>query len=262
MTADTRGCRGFSVMELLVAMFIMALISGLVMQGVMNALQRYQTEEYRTDMAQQSREFLDQIIRDLHNIGYPGIRMYAPGVLGATPAAINSNASYAVGLVAVSATDVWFEGDLDNSGRVQSVRYQLQNVNGFCPCTMRRGTAIKVGGVAPDAQAPAFNVELQNVLNSAGGGNAYPLTGASIQPYDTLYATYKAAPLFSFFDSNGNTMAVPNDLTGGNLAIGEAAAANVKGISVIINVFGEKEDPKTQMRPTSSMRATVKINNF
>lgn len=267
MTVGRQSMRGFSLIELLIALFFMALIGGIVLRGVSNALQRYQTEEYRTDITQESREFLDQIIRDLHTIGYPNIHMYTPGVLGATQAQINSNAKLAVGLVAVSATDVWFEGDLDSSGQVQSVRYQLQSQNGSCPCTMRRGTAVKVGGIAPDAQVPAFNVELQNVLNSAGGGAAYPIIGSvsmggHVFTYDTLYSTYKTAPVFSFFDASGNAVIVPNDLTGGNLAIGEAAAAQVKGLNVVINVFGMYEDPKTQIRPTSSMRGTVKINNF
>jgi prepilin-type N-terminal cleavage/methylation domain-containing protein len=267
MMVSSRSMRGFSLLELLIALFVMALVGGIVLRGVSTALQRYQTEEYRTDITQESREFLDQVIRDLHTIGYPNVHMYAPGVLGATQAAINSNASYAVGLVAVSATDLWFEGDLDGSGQVQSVRYQLQSANGSCPCTMRRGTAIKVGGTAPDAQTPAFNVELQNVLNSTGGAAPYPIAGSvsmggTVVNYDTLYATYKTAPVFSFFDNSGNAVIVPNDLTGGNLATGETAAASVKGMNVVINVFGVYEDPKTQIRPTSSMRGTVKINNF
>src|SRR5439155_13351238 len=148
--------------------------------AVQDGLKQYKAEEARLNVTQESREFLDQIVRDLHSNGYPNIRMFNAGVLGATP---QNSTSLAVGLIAISATDIWFEGDVDDSGIVQSIHYTLQaDSNGNCPCTIRRSTSPKQPG-SPTAVPPQllnYNTQLQNVLNSVGGVAAYPLAGNTV----------------------------------------------------------------------------------
>jgi len=131
-----QGQRGFSLMEMLIVVAVLSVVMGAIFSTILDGMKKYRLEENRVNATQESREFLDQIVRDLHSAGYPGLKMFTPSALAA-PAVNNSNV--ASGLVAVSATDLWFEGDIDDSGTVQSVRYTLQtDANGDCPCVMMR----------------------------------------------------------------------------------------------------------------------------
>ncbi len=256
--------RGFSLIEMLIVVTILTVVFAMVFSDLDSGTQKYRVEESRLDITQETRDFLDQVVRDLHTVGYPNLHMYNTGVLGATPA---NSKLLAVGLVAVSSTDIWFEGDVDGSGVVRSVRYTLQANGGNCPCSLMRSYVVKADGVAPDAQTVTYATEVQNVVNSVGGGAAYSIAGntrfqGGLVANNTLYAGYKAAPVFSYFDQNNTAIAVPPDLSGGNLALGEAAVANVRSIGVTINVLSQYPDPKTQLLQAVSTQGSVKLNNL
>jgi len=259
------GQRGFSLLEMLIVVAVLSLVLGAIFNTILDGMKKYRLEENRVNTTQESREFLDQIVRDLHSAGYPGLKMYNPGVLAAP--ALN-NANVAAGLVAVSATDIWFEGDIDDTGNVQSIRYTLQALaNGDCPCTMMRSGVVKIQGTAPSGQNINYNTQLQNVINSTGGAAPYAIDGTT--PFngiqvanDVLYAAFKGPPVFGFFDQNGNPVVVPNDLQGANLNTGINAAANVRMISVALNLLSSKQDLQTHLRSGVSMRAMVKLNNL
>ncbi len=249
---------------MLIVVAVLSLVLGAIFNTILDGMKKYRLEENRVNTTQESREFLDQIVRDLHSAGYPGLKMYNPGVVAAP--AVN-NTYVAAGLVAVSATDIWFEGDIDDSGNVQSIRYTLQaQANGDCPCTMMRSGLVKQAG-APAAQLVNYNTQLQNVINSTGGVNPYPIAGTTpfsgnVINNDVLYASFKTPPVFSFFDQNGNPVVVPNDLQGANLNTGINAAANVRMISVALNLLSTNQDLQTHLRSGVSMRAMVKLNNL
>jgi prepilin-type N-terminal cleavage/methylation domain-containing protein len=261
-----KGHRGFSLIEMLIVLAVLSLVLGAIFNTILDGMKKYRLEENRVNTTQESREFLDQIVRDLHSAGYPSVKMYNPGAL-AVPALNNS--TVAAGLVAVSATDIWFEGDIDDSGNVQSIRYTLQPLaNGDCPCTMMRSGVLKVQA-APTAQQINYNTQLQNVINSTGGANPYAIDGTT--PFngiqvanDVLYASFKQPAVFSFFDQNGNPVVVPNDLQGANLntGINVAQGLNVRMISVALNLLSSKQDLQTHLRSGVSMRAMVKLNNL
>src|SRR5581483_8261103 len=106
----------------------------------------YRAEEQKVDTTQQGREFLDQITRDIHQAGYPGQKMYDSAILAVPPA---NDSRVAVGLVRVSASELWFEGDMDGDGAVESVRYTLFDNNGNaiggasnCPCSLQRSVVL------------------------------------------------------------------------------------------------------------------------
>lgn len=257
---------GFSLVEMLIVVAVLTIVFAMVFSDLGSSMQKYRNEESRLDITQETRDFLDQVVRDLHTVGYPNLHMYntSASVLGATPA---NSKLLAVGLVAVSSTDVWFEGDVDGSGVVRSVRYTLQANGGNCPCSLMRSYVPKVDGVAPDTQTVTYDTEVQNVVNSVGGAAAYPITGSTrfqsgLVANDTLYGGYKAAPVFAYFDQNNTLITVPADLSGGNLALGEAAAANVRSMTVVINVLSQYPDPKTQLLQAVSTQGTVKLNNL
>lgn len=260
------GQRGFSLIEMMIVITVLTIVFASVFSGLDSATHKYRVEEARLDITQEARDFLDQVIRDLHTVGYPNLHMYngAGTILGPTPA---NSKLVAVGLVAVSSTDLWFEGDVDGSGVVRSVRYTLQSNAGNCPCSLMRSYVPKADGVAPDAQTVTYETEVQNVVNSVGGAGAYPISGSTRFPggvvaNDTLYGGYKAAPVFTFFDQNNTLIAVPADLSAGNLALGEAAVANVRSIGVVINVLSQYPDPKTQLLQAVSTQGSVKLNNL
>ena len=261
-----QGQRGFSLMEMLIVVAVLSVVMGAIFSTILDGMKKYRLEENRVNATQESREFLDQIVRDLHSAGYPGLKMFTPSALAA-PAVNNSNV--ASGLVAVSATDLWFEGDIDDSGTVQSVRYTLQtDANGDCPCVMMRSALPKINA-APSAQNVNYNTQLQNVINSTGGAAPYAVDGTTTfsgapVSNDTLYASYKTVPVFTFYDQNGNVIAVPNDLQGGNLNTGVnvAQGSTVRMIGVALNLLSAQQDLQTHLRSGVSMRAMVKLNNL
>ena len=259
---------GYTLIEITVAVFMT--LSGVAFEALNTITTRRRQEEVKVDITQETRDFMDQMARDLRNSGYPNPRMYAGCysgigcVLGANPM---NTTSVAAGLVAVSATDVLFEGDINQDGTVDSIRYTLQaGAGGTCPCTIRRSQVSKVAA-APTAQPTNYNVEMDNVINSTGGAAPYAIAGNT--PWgaanDVVYATYKIPPVFAFFAADNSAVAVPVDLTGANFALGQAAVNNgtnpVRSLEIVLNVLPQYPDYTTKLRAGVSMRTTVRINN-
>jgi len=100
---------GFTLIEMLVSLLILAIVTGAVFEQI-NAMQKKaNSEAVNVDLNQQSRDFLDQTVRDLHMAGYPSARMYSvdPPLHPSWVAA---------GLVKVSPTEILMEGDVNNDG--------------------------------------------------------------------------------------------------------------------------------------------------
>src|SRR5438045_3493068 len=119
--------RGFSLIELMLVILILMVIMGSVFQQIDLVQKRYRSEENKLDIFQGAREFMDQMIRDLHNSGFPNAHVYKPSALGASMDSDDAarNQYNSVGLVYVSDTKILFEGDVDYDGVVDSVTYQL-----------------------------------------------------------------------------------------------------------------------------------------
>jgi prepilin-type N-terminal cleavage/methylation domain-containing protein len=249
---------GFSLLELMLVVALLTIILGVVFQDISTVQQRNRTEESRLDLTQESREFLDEIVRDLRQSGEPNSYMYANGVASTSPNSSNN----AVGLVSISPTDLWFEGDVDqNNNGVASVRYTLQaDANGNCPCTIRRSQVRKVDGTAPTSQIPTYTTEVQNVINS---NNTYAIAGnSSFQGVtvsnDTLYAGYKTAPVFSASDASGNSINISSGL---NIVSNATTLKTIKTIQINLNVLAPYSDLKTGLRPASALTTSVRLNN-
>jgi prepilin-type N-terminal cleavage/methylation domain-containing protein len=248
---------GFSLMEILVVVAILVIVLAVVFGAVNTVQKRNFTEQQRVDITQNAREFLDQLARDMHNTGYPNARMYS-----AAPNYANNNIARS-GLIAASATDVVFEGDMDGSGTVTTIRYTLQNNGGSCPCTLRRSAMYRTNGTdaLTFAQNPTYSAQVQNVVNSIGGTNAWSISGTlpNGTSNNTYYSTFKQDALFQYFDANGNAIAVPSDLTGG---FNTSTATTVKTVLVTLNVLAPYADKDTGVRPAVTMRATIKLPNL
>ena len=254
--------KGFSLIELLTVVVILMLVTGVVFQQIDLVQKRGRQEDVKMDLTQESREFIDQMVRDLHTSGYPNKKMYLVNLL------TNNDNRTAVGLVQVTPTSIWFEGDVDGDGQVDSIQYQLQSNGGTCPCTIRRSQVVKVNGTEPWNQASNFNMEANNVVNSGGAvaitGNAVLASGTV--PNDTLYGAFKAAPIFRAYDVNGVECgtagafctALPLDLKNNPTLM-----STIKSVRITINVLAGPSgaDFDTRMRPAVSMTATARINN-
>jgi prepilin-type N-terminal cleavage/methylation domain-containing protein len=254
--------RGFSLIELLTVVVILMLVTGVVFQQIDMVQKRGRQEDVKMDLTQESREFIDQMVRDLHTSGYPNKKMYLTNLL------TNNDNRTAVGLVQVTPTSVWFEGDVDGDGQVDSIQYQLQSNGGTCPCTIRRSQVVKVNGLEPWNQASNFNMEANNVVNSGGvvaiAGNATLASG--VVPNDTLYGAFKAAPIFRAYDVNGLECGTAGALCTAlplDLKNNPTLMSTIKSIRITINVLAGPSgaDFDTRMRPAVSMTATARINN-
>lgn len=151
-----RNQSGFSLMELLVVAAIFAIVLGVATQGMIELQKRSNTDVATVDKTQEARQFMDQIINDIHQAGFPNSRMYD------SSNQVSNN--IATGLVSVSTTAIQFEGDVDGSGNVSEVVIQLIVPNsGNCPCTLQRGTLLKSQYV--QGNAVPYYTEVDNVTN-------------------------------------------------------------------------------------------------
>ena len=152
------------------------------------------------------------------------------------------------------------------------INYKLQadSVTGNCPCRVSRSQfSPKSNGVAPLSQTIQYNMELTDVINSGGaGGNSsgvakYTITGSSsvvggsTQTNDSLFANYKTANLFTYYDADGNAVNTGDIST----TAGVTNLAKIKVIRINLNVLGRQGDLQTGVRPVMSYSAAVRLPN-
>jgi prepilin-type N-terminal cleavage/methylation domain-containing protein len=245
------GERGFSLIELLVVIAILTLVMGAVFQQISSVQKRYRTEEAKLDIMQESREFLDQMVRDLHQAGYPTAKVYDSVVL-ANPKTYDSRV--AAGLVTFAYDDVWIEGDVDGDGLVDVVEYKLFTNGGTCPCTIQRRQTLKNGTASPlSFTGSSFQTELQNVVNS-GGSYTISGTGPGGVSNQTLYGALAAPRIFQAFKSDGTEIgpvSYPN------------VPPDVRTIKITLNVLAlqSASDLQTGRRAPVSLTAVARLSN-
>ena len=222
--------RGFSLIELMIVVVLLLTMMATVFQLINQAIARSGTEQSKLDMFQESREFMDQLSRDLHEAGYPSTQNLASNVLTVSP--VTNDHRNAVGIVKIDSGDLWFEGNVDGTGVVWSVQYHLDTstANG-CPC-LRRSQQLKIDGNTVTGQTAAtYEVEVQGVQNT----NIFSafLHGATGTPV--------ALPVN--FNANGSTI------------------ANIDTIETVLTIKSTHVDSQTLKNPTTSLISTVRLNN-
>ena len=222
--------RGFSLIELMIVVVLLLAMMATVFQLINQAIARSGTEQSKLDMFQESREFMDQLSRDLHEAGYPSTQNLASNVLTVSPV-INDHRN-AVGIVKIDSGDLWFEGNVDGTGVVWSVQYHLDTstTNG-CPC-LRRSQQLKIDGNPVTGQTAAtYEVEVQGVQNTnIFSAFLHGATGAPVAlPVD--------------FNTNGSTI------------------ANIDTIETVLTIKSTHVDSQTLKNPTTSLISTVRLNN-
>ena len=148
---DFSRAKGFSLVELLVATFMLTALLGSVLAIFNQEQSRHDFEQDLLAMQQSTREVADQVYRDVRMAGFPQERLYASSL---NWTASNSN-KIASGFTTISSSNLVFQGDVDNDGIVEVVEYSLSGT------TLRRSEVEKnSGGSVPsaDPQILAENV--------------------------------------------------------------------------------------------------------
>ena len=222
--------RGFSMIELMIAIVILMIVIGGIF-GVIDVVnQRSQTEQAKLDMFQEAREFMDQMSRDLHQAGYPSPRHYTEDRLTADP--IVNDELNAVGIVKVDDGELWFEGDVEGDGGVYVVRYHLDtSTNNGCPC-LRRSQLPKVDGD--------------------------PVTGQTTEDYQIQVQGVQNTEIFSAFTrgTTGVPITLPVDFSANGAMI-----ASVDTVKATLSLRSPVKDPKTGQHPVTTLVMTAKLNN-
>jgi len=221
---------GFSLLELLIATALSTIILAGILMQLNTANQRTTTEQRRLDLFQEAREYMDQMSRDLRQVGYPNRR----NAVSTYP-----TADLAVGLSSVGTTNlvddrnITFEGGLDENNKVLVTTYSYNSsTSGNCPCLERHQGL--VGG------SPTGHVEVQNVQNYVGGNNI---------------------PIFQYY-SKGGTVEVTGPLAYDGVAgLDTHALAEIDTIRIQLVVQSPYADMKTGAKPVITLVSTVKVNN-
>ena len=228
MAAKQRA-RGFSLLELMVVVALMSLVMGAVLTQLEVVQQRVRTENVKVDIFQEAREFGDQIMRDLHQTGYPSIRMFdTSSWTTAVASPSSSDSRLAAGIILMGPSELKLEGDVDGSGKVSVLDYNLLSTGNNCPCLQRSQVLKSTGGTS-------FSNELQNV-QSAGTS---------------------ADPIFLAYDSSGNAITSADMTT----TAGKNSLATIATIQWQIKIKAAITDVKTGVAPETTLHGQAVIKN-
>ncbi|MBI4460657.1 MAG: prepilin-type N-terminal cleavage/methylation domain-containing protein [Acidobacteria bacterium] len=172
---------GFSVIEMIVAMAVLLIVVGAVLQLVSQSQQRYVSASAVEDTTAMLREGVDQVVREIRLAGYPAANSYpCPPPAGATYSnclTYQTSGYIAGGVLVANPYSIQFEADTDGDNRAEVFNYELQvptggaaggcaglteNSNLTTPTLMRSAVAKNVDGSVPAAELYPL---LENVRN-------------------------------------------------------------------------------------------------
>jgi type II secretory pathway pseudopilin PulG len=223
--------KGASLLELMIGLLILGVVTAGIFAQLNTATQRIATEQNKVDNFDEARDFVDQFFRDINQIGYPDGHI----VQASVSPAIN-DPRIAVGLVKIDTNSIWFEGDINGSGIVQEVQYQI-NGSGTCTLCFQRSAVAKQQGDPFIGQAAAsWGTEVNDLI----------LTNA----------------IFTYYTAAGTqipTASLPANI---DTTAGQQTLASVKTIHISLTIQNNQvTDPKTGQPIQTSFEGEVSLNN-
>jgi type II secretory pathway pseudopilin PulG len=234
---------GFSLLEMVVSLALVTIVLGIVLQVVAQMQQRNFTESAKVDTVQETRDFVDQMVRDIHDVGYP------PGAVKNNNPPCDADATVACGVITFTSTQVIYEGDLDGTGTVYRIWLQLlPPASGKCPCILQRGAVKKQDALG--GTQPTYFTEVNGVLNSGNGGGAatYPIS----LPGHGNYTAYGTADVFTAYDQLANPF---------GFCYSKLACAQIYSLQITANVVPNFMDQTTEEYPVYSVTSKARMNN-
>jgi prepilin-type N-terminal cleavage/methylation domain-containing protein len=235
--------QGFSLLEMVIALSLLTVVLGVAVDGISQMMRRNTSESGKVDTVQETRDFVDQMVRDIHDVGFP-----PPRLVNGAPTCVG-NANISCGLVSYSPTAIQYEGDLDGSGTVYEVYMQLLvPASGNCPCTLQRGVVTKAQALG--GTLPTYFTEVNGVLNSGNGAGAatYPI----VLPGGGTYTTYGTADVFDAYDTNAAAVATCTTAV---------TCSSIRSLQITANVVPNYMDTKTTTFPVYSITSKARLNN-
>jgi prepilin-type N-terminal cleavage/methylation domain-containing protein len=278
-TARYRRQRGFSLIEMLVALFILSIVLAIVTQGIVDMQNRNNAVTQKVDATQQTRDYIDQMVRDIHNAGYPPAAIFSnPANPSSPPDCLTSAnppaANIACGVLSFSSTQVIYEADLDGTGTIYRIFLNLvPGPTGGCPCTLQRGVLQKAVALANPAALPTFYTEVNNVLNSGDGswndncGLNAPSSSVALFAISLggpgNYNAYANADAFEGFQTNGCKFYDNAGLPTCNAAApysNPGDCGNLRSIRITANVATAVPDPQSRIYGVSTIISRARKN--
>ncbi len=263
---------GFSAIEMLIAVALLMIVLGVVVRGLIGVQQRNTTETSNVDAVQDARDFIDQMTRDIHGVGYPPAAATSTAqpycndpTTGAVIAATRMNPNVACGIVAYSPTQVVYEGDSDGSG-VSVVFLNLVPGRGnTCPCTLQRGVVTKQAWQANPANYPVPGVQyfttVNGVLNSGNGAIPPVSTFGATLSGPGSYAAYASADVFDAYDANATQVTVVCSLgTNVTLGVNPKTCSSIRSLQITTNVVPAFADPTVKQFKVYSITSKARVN--
>ncbi|SRR5713226_5576086 len=237
---------GFTLIELMVSVAIFMLICGAIFELMGTTQKRFRTESQVLGAFEEARLGLDQIVRDVNDAGYPPQNHFsgaaAATVYAASPIAWSPNYAPATPCQIGTAGggtcaspgdfDLIVEGDVDGTGVVEWIRYQLQGT------TLFRGVMTPKGAGDPVAAIFGAGVMLPYVLNVMN--NAPPAQIAQFQAaYPAMFPGGNPQPLFQFSCDTPNGPVLCQNAGANN------SPANVRDVDITLIVMTPNTDAQT-----------------
>ncbi len=228
--------RGFSLLEILVAVAIFTVIIGATFQLLNVAQQRYRMENEYMESFQGARLAMEQITRDVHSAGYPPANSFQPGIgaanpqLVAVPFAWPQASGYPGAPCLVNggcplnggpaAFDLIVEGNIDpeNGTSVEWVRYQLNRT------TLLRAVAPKGAGDPEATTRPLLTPYVDNVMNNTNAAEM----GQIQQFFPNMFPGLAPIPVFTYRTEAGT------------------GPPNIREVEITLIVRAANPDPRTR----------------
>jgi prepilin-type N-terminal cleavage/methylation domain-containing protein len=251
--------RGFSLIEMMVAMAVITVIMGVVFKSLAVTQRASVSQQIKLDLTQEARQFIDQLSRDLRSAGYPNTRNMARGsvdplYVGACPDTTTNSVtspcdpSNGVGLIYLNFNQLWFAGDVDGTGttdaggnplgtaNVKIIKYDYFAAGPNCPC-LRRSEYLRTAYQDPVADATGTVAVDQMEIQGVQNGTA-------------------ADPIFTAYDpTTGAAVPWPIDFTNGANQM-----ATINSLRVVLAVQGATKD-STGAFPITRVVSTIALSN-